>query len=63
MVIVVTYKHQKTITLLKLTPFLVVEFSNNVTFLRNVRFDIILTPVTIIKKSFISLIVLFRVTS
>ena len=35
------------------TPFLVVEFSNTVTFWRNARFIIILTSVTIIKLGFL----------
>ena len=34
-------------------PFLIVEFSNTVTFWRNVRFDVILTSVTIIKQGFL----------
>ena len=34
-------------------PFLVVEFSNTVTFWRNARFDVILTSVTIIKQGFL----------
>ena len=35
------------------TPFLVVEFSNTVTFWRNARFDVILTSVTIINQGFV----------
>ena len=34
-------------------PFLVVEFSNTVTFCRNARFDVIFTSVTIIKQVFL----------
>ena len=33
--------------------FLVVEFSNTVTFIRNARFNVILTSVTIIKLGFL----------
>ena len=34
-------------------PFLVVEFSNTITFWRNARFNVILTSVTIIKQDFL----------
>ena len=34
-------------------PFWVVEFSNTITFWRNACFDVILTPVTIIKQGFL----------
>ena len=53
MVIVVTEKHQKQLFYSSKTPFLVVEFSNTVTFSRNARFDVILTSVTIFKQVFL----------
>ena len=53
MVIVVTEKHQKQFIYSSETPFLVVEFSNTVTFWRNARFNVILTSVTIIKLGFL----------
>ena len=53
MVIVVTEKHQKQLFYSNKPPFLVVEFSNTVTFLRNAHFDVILTSVTIIKQLFL----------
>ena len=46
-------KTPKAIILYNLNPFLVVEFSNTVTFRRNARFDVILTSVTIIKQVFL----------
>ena len=46
-------KHQKELFYLTKTPFLVVEFSNTVSFWRYVRFDVILTSVTIIKQVFL----------
>ena len=52
MVIVVTEKHQKQLFYSSKPPFSVVEFSNTVTFLRNARFDVILTSVAIIKQVF-----------
>ena len=51
--IVVTDKQNKQSFYLSKTPFLVVEVCNTVTFLRNARFDVILTPVTIIKQVFL----------
>ena len=51
--IVVTEKHQKQSFYSSKTPFLVVEVSNTVTFLRNARFDVIFTSVTIIKQVFL----------
>ena len=41
MVIVVIEKHQKLLLYSSKIPFLVVEFSNTVTFGRNARFDVI----------------------
>ena len=48
MKIVVTENTKKQLFYSSKAPFLVVEFSNTVTFLRNARFDVILTSVTII---------------
>ena len=53
MVIVVTEKHPKQLFYSSKIPFSVVEVSNTVTFLRNARFDVILTSVTIIKQVFL----------
>ena len=53
MVIVVTEKHQKLLFYSSKTAFSVVEFNNTVTFLRNARFDVILTSVTIIKQVYL----------
>ena len=53
MVIVVTEKHKKKVFYSSKTPFLVVEFSNTVIFLRNARFDVILTSVTITQQVFL----------
>ena len=50
--IVVTEKHQKQLSYLK-PLFSVVELSNTVIFLRNARFDVILTSVTIIEQVFL----------
>ena len=50
--IVVTEKHQKQLFYSSITPFLVVEVSNTVTFLRNFHFDVILTSFTMIKQNF-----------
>ena len=53
MVIVVTEKHQKQLFFSSKPPFSVVEISNTVTVLRNARFDVILTLVTIVKQFFL----------
>ena len=50
MAIVVTEKHR---FIQVKSPFSVVEVSNSFTFLRNARFDVILTSVTIIKQVFL----------
>ena len=51
--IVVTEKHQQQLFYSSKTHFLVVEFSKTVISLRNARFDVILTSVTIIKQGFL----------
>ena len=53
MVIIVTEKHQTQLFSSSKPPFLVVEFNNTVTVLRNSRFDVILTSVTYIKQIFL----------
>ena len=53
MVIVVTEKHQKQLFIQVKLLFSAVESSNTVIFLRNARFDVILTSVTIIKQVFL----------
>ena len=53
MVIVVTEKHQKQFINQVKPLFSVVEFGNTVTFLRNARFNVILTSVTVIKLGFL----------
>ena len=53
MLIVVTEKHPKQLFYSSKIPFLAVEVSTTVTFRRNVRFDVIVTPVTITKKVFL----------
>ena len=51
--IVVIEKHQKQLFIQIKSHLLVVEISKNVTFLRNARFDVILTSVLIIKLDFL----------
>ena len=53
MVIVVTGKHQNNDFIQVTLFFGVVELSSTVTFLRNARFDVILTSVTIIRQVFL----------
>ena len=53
MVIVVTEKHQNNYFIQVKPIFSVVEFSNTVIFLRDARFDVILTSITIIKQVFL----------
>ena len=53
MVIVVTENPQSHCIIQVKSPFSVVEVSNAVNFLRNARFDVILTSVTIIEQVFL----------
>ena len=53
MMIVVTEKHKNNCFIQVKPPFLAVEGSATVTFLRNARCDVILTSATIIKQVFI----------
>ena len=53
MMIIVTEKHQKQLFIQVNPLFSVVEISNTVSILKNARFDVILTSVTIIKQVFL----------
>ena len=53
MVIIVTEKHQKQLFYSSKNPFWSLNLITPLLFLRNARFDVILTSVTIIKQGFL----------